>query len=169
MKILLLSDNHGHWDARIECYAAQADEVWHAGDLGSGVLEHLEKLAIFRGVYGNIDGAEVRQRLPQVQRFEVGGVRVLMEHIGGYPPRYVPGMLEKIEAYRPQVFISGHSHILKVMPDTSRGLLHLNPGACGHHGWHKIRTMLRFRIDSGRVQDLEVIELGTRGQKSLEK
>lgn len=160
-KILLLSDTHSYIDKRILTYAKEADEVWHAGDFGSmNVIEELEKITILRGVYGNIDDAKVRAEFPEKLRFTCEEVEVLMIHIGGYPNKYSPLTKQELEKKKPQLFISGHSHILKVMYDKKNELLHLNPGAAGKHGWHQVRTMLRFTIDGKEIKDLEVIELG---------
>ena len=166
MRILLLSDTHGYLDEAILEQVREADEVWHAGDIGpSPVLETLQSLKPLRVVFGNIDDGRLRREVPLDLHFEVAGLRVFMTHIGGYPGRYSPHARQELDA-RPgaiDLFICGHSHILKVMPDRQRGLLHMNPGACGVHGFHKIRTMLKFRIDAGRVVDLAAVELGLRG------
>lgn len=159
-KILLLSDTHGHIDEQILGFASQADEVWHAGDIGSWeVADRLAKTSLLRAVWGNIDGAELRAQFPENQKFLCEGVSVWMTHIGGYPGRYAPGVGGALRANPPQLFICGHSHILKVMPDASLGLLAMNPGAAGKYGYHQVRTMLRFEIDKNRPQNLEVIEL----------
>lgn len=160
-KILLLSDTHTYLDHRILAYAKEADEVWHCGDFGNmEVVEALEKIKPLRGVYGNIDSAKIRTIFPEVLHFECEQVKVLMIHIGGYPGRYTPLTKQEIAKQKPQLFISGHSHILKVMMDKKQNMLHMNPGACGKVGWHKMRTMLRFVIDGKDIRDLEVIELG---------
>lgn len=162
-KILLLSDTHGHIDERILEYASQADEVWHAGDIGSlAVTDELQKRAKLRAVYGNIDGAEIRKEFPLNNRFLLEGVEVWMTHIGGYPGKYNPKIRKEIEMNPPKLFICGHSHILKVMPDKKLNLIHMNPGACGKYGFHQVRTMLRFELNSGKIEKLEVIELGNR-------
>lgn len=159
-KIGLLSDTHGYWDERYKEYFADCDEIWHSGDIGSDDLAvRLSKLKPFRAVYGNIDGYDIRSLYPKVSRFTVEGVIVLMTHIGGYPGRYEPGIREELAAYPPQLFISGHSHILKVMFDRKLGCLHINPGAAGKSGFHKVRTLVRFVIDDHEIKDLEVIEL----------
>lgn len=163
-KILLLSDTHGHVDDRILEYARQADEVWHAGDIGTlKVSDALQKIAPLRAVYGNIDGHRVRQEYPLDQRFRCEGVDVWITHIGGYPGRYERRVREGLQERSPGLFISGHSHILKVMYDKKHELLHMNPGAAGKQGFHKIRTMLRFQIDGEKIEALEVVELGKRG------
>lgn len=160
-KILLLSDSHSYIDDRILEYARQADEIWHGGDFGSmEVIEQLEKIKPLKGVYGNIDNAKIRSEFPEVNRFFCEDVEVLMVHIGGYPGKYTPVARQEIAAKAATLFISGHSHILKVMFDQKNNLLHLNPGACGKQGWHKVRTMMRFVIDGSEIRDLEVIELG---------
>ncbi|SDI09626.1 hypothetical protein SAMN05421846_10461 [Chryseobacterium taeanense] len=162
-KILLLSDSHSYIDDRILEYANQADEIWHGGDFGSmEVIEQLEKIKPLKGVYGNIDNAKIRSEFPEVNRFLCESVEVLMIHIGGYPGKYTPLAKQEIAEKAPKLFISGHSHILKVMFDQKNNLLHLNPGACGKQGWHKMRTMMRFVIDGAEIKDLEVIELGTK-------
>lgn len=163
MKILLLSDTHSYIDERILEYASNSDEVWHAGDIGDlKVTDELQKVAMIRGVYGNIDNAEIRKEFPLNNRFTAEGVEVLITHIGGYPGKYSPAIREEIYANPPKLFICGHSHILKVMPDKKLNLLHMNPGACGVYGFHQVRTMLRFEINSGKIENLEVIELGKR-------
>ena len=166
MRVLLLSDTHGYIDDAICEHAQNADQIWHAGDVGDlGVLKRLEEFkAELRVVYGNIDGRSVRQDWPENDYFECAGLRVLMTHIGGYPGRYAPRARPLLAAHPDtQLFICGHSHILRVMPDRKRQMLHMNPGACGRHGFHRVRTMLRFSIEDGRVVDPAVIELGRRG------
>lgn len=158
-KILLLSDTHSYIDDRILEYAKQADEIWHAGDIGDiGVMDQLEKIKPVRAVYGNIDDHTVRAVYPLNNRFTLEGVDVWITHIGGYPGKYNPKIKNDILSNPPKVFICGHSHILKVMPDKNLGLIHLNPGAVGKHGFHHVRTMLRFELDNGKIQNLEVIE-----------
>ena len=159
-KILLLSDTHSHIDDRILHYAGEADEIWHAGDIGiTDVTDELKKIKPLKAVYGNIDDAEIRKEFPLHQRFKCEGVDVWITHIGGYPGRYSPEIREEIKQNPPKLFISGHSHILKVMNDKNLGLLHMNPGAAGKQGFHKKRTMLRFKIEGAEIKDLEVIEL----------
>lgn len=164
-RIGLLSDTHGYFDERIAHHLRGCDEIWHAGDFGTAaVVGALEALApVFRGVYGNIDGADVRRTEPLVQDFVVEGLRVLITHIGGYPGHYAPAARPLLDAARPGLFVTGHSHILRVVPDKARGLLHLNPGAAGRHGFHQVRTLLRFGIAAGKVVDLQAVELGKRG------
>ncbi|WP_299531575.1 metallophosphoesterase family protein [Ulvibacterium sp.] len=162
-KILLLSDTHSHMDTTILKYAAQADEIWHAGDIGSlRVTDALAKLKPVKAVYGNIDDAIIQKEFPLDNRFKCEGVDVYMTHIGGYPPKYNPRTRKNIQENPPKLFISGHSHILKVVMDKKLGVLHMNPGACGRHGFHQVRTMLRFVIDGDTIKDLEVVELGKR-------
>lgn len=166
-RIGLLSDTHSFLDQSIFDFFAECDEVWHAGDIGDpAVADELEAFRPFRAVYGNIDGASIRQRYPLDAHFVCEGLAVWMTHIGGYPKRYSKRVREQLQAQtaQPGLFISGHSHILKVMPDPKYQLLHINPGACGHHGWHKMRTVVRFSIEAGKPKDLEVIELGKRGR-----
>lgn len=159
-KILLLSDTHGHMDDRILHYANEADEIWHAGDIGSlDVTDKLEAVKPVKAVYGNIDNAEIRKEFPLNNRFMCENVDVWITHIGGYPGKYSPAIKEEIRKRPPKIFISGHSHILKVMNDKNLNLLHMNPGAAGKQGFHKKRTMLRFKIDGENISDLEVIEL----------
>ncbi|WP_345990667.1 metallophosphoesterase family protein [Chryseobacterium sp. Chry.R1] len=160
-KILLLSDSHSYIDDRILEYAKDADEIWHCGDFGSlEVIEQLEKIGPLKGVYGNIDNAKIRSEFPEVKRFFCENLEVLMIHIGGYPGKYTAIAKKEIGEKAPKLFISGHSHILKAMFDAKNNLLHLNPGACGKQGWHKVRTMMRFVVDGEEVKDLEIIELG---------
>ncbi len=159
-KIGLLSDTHGYFHSRIPEFFSGCDEIWHAGDVGSmEVIERLEAVATVRAVYGNIDGGELRKDFSEMALFTVEGLKVLMTHIGGYPGRYTSQARELIIKYRPGLFISGHSHILKVIPDNKYGLLHINPGAAGHSGFHKSITLVRFSIDKGRVRDLEILDI----------
>lgn len=158
-KIGLLSDTHGFLDEAIFSFFANCDEIWHAGDIGN--LETLDKLAGFkplRAVFGNIDGQDVRGACRLTARFTCEGVDVLMVHIGGYPGRYDPRIKRILEVRPPKLFISGHSHILKVMYDKKYQLLHINPGAAGHSGLHKHITMVRFNLSEGNITDLEVYE-----------
>ncbi|SHG60126.1 hypothetical protein SAMN05444483_11823 [Salegentibacter echinorum] len=159
-KILLLSDTHSHIDDRILHYAGEADEVWHAGDIGNPkVTDALKAIKPLKAVFGNIDGTEIRKEFPLHQRFICEEVDVWITHIGGYPGKYSPAIREQIRQHPPKLFICGHSHILKVMNDKKLGLLHMNPGAAGKQGFHKKRTMLRFKIEKKNIFDLEVIEL----------
>ena len=162
-KILLISDTHGYMDEAILKYARQADEVWHAGDIGDlAVTDAIEKVSKLRAVHGNIDNHMIQQEFPVHQRFKCENVDVWITHIGGYPGRYDRRVREHIKDKPPALFISGHSHILKVMNDKELSLLHMNPGACGKHGLHRVRTMLRFQIEGRDIRELEVIELGKR-------
>ena len=162
-KILLLSDTHGHIDDAILKYVKQADEVWHAGDIGSlKVTDAIEKTKPLKGVFGNIDDHIIQKEFPLHNRFLCEGVDVWITHIGGYPPKYNIKVFKEIKANPPKLFICGHSHILKVMWDKKLGVLHMNPGACGKQGFHQVRTMLRFVIDGEDIKDLEIIELGKR-------
>lgn len=163
VKVGLLSDTHGFWDDKYAHYFNECDEIWHAGDIGSVELAtRLAALKPFRAVYGNIDGQPIRIQYGKVAQFKVEEVEVVMTHIGGYPGRYNPEIRPTLYAVRPQLFIAGHSHILKVQFDRSLNCLHLNPGAAGISGFHQVRTLLRFAIDGNQIKDLEVIELGNR-------
>lgn len=164
-KIALLSDTHSYLDAAILDALAGSDEIWHAGDFGS--MEVIEKLQAgglpLRGVWGNIDAPEIRSLFPETALFEIAGLKVLMQHIGGYPGRYAPGIKAIIQKEKPGLFISGHSHTLKIIFDDALQCLHMNPGAAGLQGWHKQRTLIRFAIDKGVLKDCEVVELGGKG------
>ncbi len=163
MRIGLISDTHGYLDDAVFKHFDLCDEIWHAGDFGT--LELADKLNSFkplRGVYGNIDGRDIRSVYPEKNRFICEGTTVLMTHIGGYPGKYDPRIREEIQNNPPRLFISGHSHILKVMFDKKANILHLNPGAAGMHGWHKVRTLLRFSISEEKIYNLEVVELANR-------
>ena len=158
-KILLLSDTHGYMDDAILKYVKQADEVWHAGDIGNlEVTDALKAIKPLRAVYGNIDDAKARTEFPENNRFRCEDIDVLITHIGGYPGRYNLRIRNQIYQNPPKLFISGHSHILKVMNDKQLNLLHMNPGAVGKHGFQKVRTMLRFTIDGNKIDNLEIIE-----------
>ncbi|RKS56163.1 hypothetical protein BC962_1142 [Gillisia mitskevichiae] len=159
-KILLLSDTHSHIDERILHYVKEADEVWHAGDIGDPkVTDQIKTLKPLRAVFGNIDDHVIRKEFPLNQRFLCEELDVWITHIGGYPGKYSPAIKEEIKKNPPKLFISGHSHILKVMNDKSLHCLHMNPGAAGKYGFHKKRTMLRFKVEGTNIFDLEVIEL----------
>ena len=163
-KIGLISDTHNYLDETVFEHFKDCDEVWHAGDFGS--IELLNGLttrqAMVRGVYGNIDGQDIRNIYPQQLVFTCEGVKVMMRHIGGYPPKYNPETKKELLLHHPQIFISGHSHILKIMYDDKLDCLHMNPGAAGKQGMHKMRTLIRFVIDGTEIKDCEVIELGNR-------
>jgi putative phosphoesterase len=163
-RILILSDTHSYSDEHVLRFVEEADEVWHAGDWGNVLLsDQIEERKPIQAVYGNVDGQDIRVRYPKVNSFEREGVRILMTHIAGYPGKYNKEARSLIAKYKPNIFICGHSHILKVERVKSTGMIHINPGAAGNHGFHKMRTMIRLKIENGRVFDLEVIELGKRG------
>jgi putative phosphoesterase len=158
-KILLLSDTHSYLDPKVIKYAETVDELWHAGDIGDlKVIDSLKKIKPIQGVYGNIDGTEIRKEFAKDLIFNCEGVKVFITHIGGYPTKYAPKIIEKIKLHQPQLFICGHSHILKVMYDKNLNVLHLNPGAAGKYGIHTKQTMLRFMIDQKEIKNLEVVE-----------
>jgi putative phosphoesterase len=160
-RIALLSDTHNYLDPKIFKYFKDCDQIWHAGDIGTiFICDELKKHKPLVAVYGNVDGQDIRKEYPKVQRFFCEGIDVLMTHIGGYPNKYSPEALAEIKAKPPKLFICGHSHILKVMYDKTYNLLHINPGAAGNYGMHKVKTMVRFSIDKTEIKDLEVIELG---------
>ncbi|SNR76936.1 metallophosphoesterase family protein [Lutibacter flavus] len=162
-KILLLSDTHSYLDDQILKFVNQSDEVWHAGDIGAiEVIDTISKLKTVRAVYGNIDNSVIRSEFPLDNKFTIEGVSVWITHIGGYPNRYDYRIKEEITKNSPKIFISGHSHILKVIYDKKLNLLHMNPGAAGKHGFHNIRTMLRFEVHEGDISNLEIIELEKR-------
>lgn len=159
-RIGLLSDTHNYWDEKYEKYFAECDEIWHAGDIGSLALaQRFEAFKPFRAVYGNIDDFKTRTVYPEIQRFTLDGVDTLMIHIGGYPGKYEPKVRQIMRTNPPKLFISGHSHILKVLYDKTFTCLHINPGAAGKYGFHKVRTLVRFTFDNGNISDLDVIEL----------
>ncbi len=163
-RIGLLSDTHGFLDEKIFEYFAECDEIWHAGDIGS--MEVADRLAAFkplRAVHGNIDAGAIRQRFPLDLRFACEGVEVFLTHIGGYPGKYTARVKAILQKNPPKLYICGHSHILKVIPDRQLNLLHINPGACGNEGFHKVKTIVRFVLLEGAIKDLEVVELGQRG------
>ena len=160
IKIGLLSDTHGYLDEAIFKHFEECDEIWHAGDFGGvAIADTLAAFKPLRGVYGNIDGQDIRADFPEHLRFNCESVDVWMTHIGGYPGRYSPHIRTDLQRNPPKLFICGHSHILKVMYDQKLQCLHLNPGAAGKQGWHKVRTLLRFSIDDNRIENLEVVEL----------
>jgi putative phosphoesterase len=162
-KILLLSDTHSYIDDQILKFVNQADEVWHAGDIGNlKVTDAIKELKPLRAVYGNIDDKDARSEFPLDNKFSLENVTVWITHIGGYPNRYNQRVREELAAKPPKIFITGHSHILKVQYDKKLNLLHLNPGAAGKHGFHKVRTMLRFELEKAAIKNLEIIELALR-------
>ena len=159
-RIGLLSDTHGYWDEKYREYLSCCDEIWHAGDIGSmEIAERLAEIKPLRAVYGNCDGGDLRRLFPEKLCWNCEGAEVLMKHIGGYPGKYDPSIREQIFRRPPKLFISGHSHILKVEYDKRLNLLHINPGAAGIQGWQTVRTLVRFTADCGTFKDLEVIEL----------
>ncbi len=161
LRIGLLSDTHGFLDEKIFVHFKDCDELWHAGDFGDlSLVERLQAFKPLRGVYGNIDAQAVRNIFPEVNLFNCEGIKVMMKHIGGYPPNYNRETKRQLIVEKPQLFISGHSHILKIIYDEQLQCLHMNPGACGRQGWHKVRTLIRFTIDGNDIRDCEVIELG---------
>ena len=167
-RIGLLSDTHGYMDDRIITYLQECDEIWHAGDIGNTETAlKLSSIRPFRAVSGNIDGAGLRQEYPLSLRFFCENVDVLIVHIGGYPGHYAAEVRNIIRTSPPKLFISGHSHILKVIYDPKYQLLHINPGAAGIQGFHQVRTLIRFTIDNADIKDLEVIELGQKGIISM--
>ena len=160
LKILLLSDSHSFIDEKIINYCKNADEVWHAGDIGSlEVTNAIQEVSLLRAVYGNIDNKDIRSEFPLDNKFMAENVGVWMTHIGGYPNRYNSRVKQLLALRPPKIFISGHSHILKVQYDKKLKLLHMNPGAMGNHGFHKVKTMLRFEIDNTDIKKLEIIEI----------
>jgi putative phosphoesterase len=160
LKILLLSDSHSFIDEKIINYCKNADEVWHAGDIGSlEVTNAIQEVSFLRAVYGNIDNKDIRSEFPLDNKFMAENVGVWMTHIGGYPNRYNSRVKQLLALRPPKIFISGHSHILKVQYDKKLKLLHMNPGAIGNHGFHKVKTMLRFEIDNTDIKKLEIIEI----------
>jgi len=170
MRIGLLSDTHGFLDEAVFSYFAGCDELWHAGDFGTlEVLDRLKQFKPIRGVYGNVDGAGIRSELEKDLNWDCDGVRVYMTHIGGYPGRYDPKARRELMRQKPGLFVCGHSHILRVMRDPALGLIHMNPGACGHNGWHNVRTLLRFSIEAGKIFNIEAIELGLRGRTGMKE
>ncbi|MDR3712170.1 MAG: metallophosphoesterase family protein [Puia sp.] len=162
-RIGLLSDTHHYLDENIFRHFEACDEVWHAGDFGTAALaKRLGDFKPLRGVYGNIDGQDIRSLYPEKSRWRCEGVEVFMTHIGGYPPKYNPTVRKELTADPPQLFICGHSHILKILFDEKLQCLHMNPGAAGNQGWHAVRTLIRFTVDGSNLKDCEVIELGKR-------
>jgi putative phosphoesterase len=159
-RIGILSDTHSCWDDRYLLHFADCDEIWHAGDIGSPlIVERLEEHCPVRAVCGNIDGRELSLRFDDVLHFKVEECNVMMTHIGGYPGNYSPGIRKELYASRPNLFVAGHSHILKVMYDKAIDCLHVNPGAAGRQGWHAVRTLVKLTIDGKEIKDLEVVEL----------
>lgn len=165
-KILLISDTHGHLDPKLIKHINQADEVWHAGDIGDLiVVDEIEKLKPLKAVWGNIDGQRARQEFKEHLIFNCEDVKVYITHIGGYPGKYNPAIKPILLEEKPHLFICGHSHILKVMYDKSLNLLHMNPGSCGMSGFHQVKTALKFEIENAEIKNLNVIELGPKTGK----
>lgn len=163
IRIGLLSDTHGFLDENVFKHFEKCDEVWHAGDFGNLALaDRLASCKPLKGVYGNIDGSDIRTIYPEQLVFMCEGVKVMIRHIGGSPPKYNPATRKELQIHQPLLFISGHSHILKVMYDEKIQCLHINPGAAGKHGWHKVKTLIRFEINGKEMKNCEVIELGKR-------
>ena len=161
VKIALISDTHGFIDERALAHLQEADEIWHAGDIGNdSVIAALPAEKTLRAVFGNIDGTNIRIQYREELFFEIEGVKVLMIHIGGTPPNYAKGVKSRIQLLKPNLFICGHSHICKVMFDSSMNCLYMNPGALGKQGFHQIRTLLKFEIEAGKAKNLQVVELG---------
>ena len=159
-RIGLLSDTHGYWDERYARYFAECDEIWHAGDIGSQELAmRLNEIRPLKAVYGNIDSGELRRTYTETLRWQCEDASIMMTHIGGYPGKYDPRIRKQLLASPPDLFISGHSHILKVQYDPTLSCLHINPGAAGLQGWQTVRTLVRFTVDGKQFKDLEVIEL----------
>ena len=159
-KIGVLSDTHSFFNERIKNHLNGCDEIWHAGDVGNETLiNEIEEIASVRAVFGNIDGHEVRIRIPEVQKFEIEGMKVLMIHIAGYPGKYNSKSLELIREFNPDIFICGHSHILKIIYDQKNGHLHINPGAVGKSGLHQVSTLVRFQIENKKISKMEVVEM----------
>lgn len=164
-RIALLSDTHSHLDDRMIKLLEECDEIWHAGDIGSyTVTDRLMQLKPLKAVCGNIDGADLRLQFPLSLRFNCEEVDVFITHIGGYPGHYDRDMVTLLKNNPPRLFIAGHSHILKVIYDQKYQMLHINPGAAGQHGFHLVRTIVRFTIDGDQIRNLEVVELGKRGE-----
>lgn len=162
-QILVISDTHGFIDPRLKSYIDTCDEIWHAGDFGPDVLENLPSKKL-KGVFGNIDDRDVRITFPEKNCFSCEGLKVMMTHIGGHPGKYARGVKESLEEQKPDVFITGHSHILKIMRDPRYGLLYINPGAAGNHGFHLVKTAVWIQVANGNIGQIDVIELGRRGQ-----
>jgi uncharacterized protein len=166
MKIGLLADTHSYLDPNVFDYFKDVDEIWHAGDIGEpGVADALEKFKPLKAVFGNIDGKSMQARFSEDLWFDCDGIQIWMTHIGGAPPNYNPRIKKEFALRIPDVFICGHSHILRVKKDPGyNNMLYLNPGAAGNHGFHAIKTILRFEIADGKIQNMEAIELGKRGE-----
>lgn len=159
-RIGLLSDTHGYWNERFYKYFEECDEIWHAGDIGSiDIIKKFESFKPFRGVYGNIDGQDIRKILPEINKFNIEDTEVVIKHIGGYPGKYDISIRNILDKATPKLLVCGHSHILKVKYDKEHEMLYINPGAAGKYGFHTVRTLVRFNIDRCNFSELEVIEL----------
>ena len=166
MKIGLISDTHSFFDEKVKEYFADCQEIWHAGDIGDvATAEAIGKIRPLRAVVGNIDGKELQLLYPDDQIFMVEGLKVWMTHIGSFPPKYNTKIKKRLNEIQPDIFICGHSHILKVISDPQRNLLHINPGAAGNHGFHKMKTIITFEINKKKISNMKVIELGVRGKQ----
>jgi putative phosphoesterase len=164
-KIALISDSHSYIDHKTLTYLQDVDEIWHAGDIGSvDVMKELPGGKVIRGVFGNIDDLGIQEEYPEWQEFTSEGVKILMTHIGGTPPRYAKGLKQRIRESRPNLFICGHSHICKVEFDKEMNCLYMNSGAIGQQGFHIMRTLLLFDLENGQIKNLRVVELGKRGK-----
>jgi len=165
IRIGLISDTHNFLDEAVFKHFDKCDEIWHAGDFGTvAIADRLKEFRPLKGVYGNIDGYDIRSFYPEKLSWNCENLNVYMTHIGGHPNRYAPGIKQELASSQARLFISGHSHILKIIYDEKINCLHINPGAAGNQGWHKIRTIVRFAIDGSNIKDCEVIELGRRGE-----
>ena len=156
-RIGVLSDTHGVVPKQVYTFFKDCDELWHAGDMGRGVYEELSRFKPLHAVYGNMDDYDLRYQVPGSDLFTCDGLKVLLTHIGGWPGHYPPAILKILQHDKPDIFVCGHSHILKVMYDKGMGFLHINPGACGRQGFHKVCTLVRFTID-GTPKDLEIMD-----------
>ncbi len=166
-KVALISDTHSFLGVDVVDHLKNVDEIWHAGDVGNPELvEQLSAIKPLRAVYGNIDGKELRNKLPLNDIFECNGVKILMTHIGGYPGRYTKRVYGLLKKEQPDLYICGHSHICKVIRDKKLDVLHMNPGACGIEGFHQFRTMLLFQCIGSEVSDLQLVEFGSKGEAS---
>lgn len=166
MKIGLISDTHNHLDAKVFKHFEQCDEIWHAGDIGTlKLLDELQKFKKTRAVYGNIDGQDIRAVCPEDLWFTIEGLNVWITHIGGYPPKYNSRTKTILKSKIPDLMICGHSHTLKIMKDPKlNDMLYINPGAAGMHGFHRVKTLVRFDINEGMISNMQVIELGSRAK-----
>lgn len=168
MKIALISDTHSFLGEDVKKHLVNVDEIWHAGDVGNPkLIDELEAIKPLKAVYGNIDSKEVKISFPLNNIFNCEGVKVLITHIGGYPGRYTKRVKALLDEHKPDLYICGHSHVCKVLKDNQLNLIHMNPGACGHEGFHLFRTLLLFECIDGKVKNLKLVELGKRGMKNM--